>query len=227
MSRPALDSALAQAERGTEELEHLVVGTVRRAMTALRTQDRTLAERVIIHDAVIDARRYAIEEETVGTIATQEPVAQDLRLLVSILNVIVDLERIADHAEGIARIVLRLDEPVLEVPADLWLIAEIAISMVEGAMAAFHARDVEEAGRVADRDDEVDELMEGVAGDLIESIRRHPSSAAGATYLIWVAHDLERIADRATNICERVVYLATGETREVNVSRRGRRRSGG
>jgi phosphate transport system protein len=219
MSRPALDSALDQAELGTRELEELVVDAVRRAMIALRTQDRTLADRVIRDDAIVDAKRYAIEEEAVGTLATQEPVAHDLRLLVAILNIIVDLERIADHAEGIAKIVLRLGEPLLKLPAGLSLMAEIATSMVEGAMAALLARDVEEARRVAERDNEVDALMEGVSGDLIASMLRHPSSAARATYLIWVAHDLERIADRATNICERVVYLVTGETREMNVSR--------
>jgi phosphate transport system protein len=188
-------------------------------MFALRAQDRALADRVILDDAIIDAKRYAIEEEAVGTIATQEPVAQDLRLLVAILNIIVDLERIADHAEGIAKIVLRLGEQPLKLPPDLSAMAEMATSMVEGAMAALFARDVEEARRVAERDDEVDALMEGVSGDLIAHMHRHPSSAARATYLIWVAHDLERIADRATNICERVVYLVTGETREINVSR--------
>ena len=219
MSRPALDSALDQAELGIRELEELAVDAVRRAMIALRAQDRALAERVIRDDAVIDAKRYAIEEEASGTLATQEPVARDLRLLVAILNVIVDLERIADHAEGIAKIVLRLGDSVRKLPPDLSLMAQIAISMVEGAMAAFLARDVEEARRVAERDDEVDALMEGVSGDLIASMLGHPSSAARATYLIWVAHDLERIADRATNICERVVYLITGETRELNVSR--------
>jgi phosphate transport system protein len=219
MSRPALDSALAQAELGTRELEELAVDAVRRAMIALRAQDRTLAERVIFDDAIADAKRYTIEEEAVGTIATQEPVARDLRLLMAILNVIVDLERIADHAEGIARIVLRLGERAVKLPADLSLMAEMATSMVEGAMAAFFARDVGEARRVAERDDEVDALMEGVSGDLMVSMHRHPSSVARATYLIWVAHDLERIADRATNICERVVYLVTGETREINVSR--------
>jgi phosphate transport system protein len=219
MSRAALDRALDEAELGMRELEELVVDAVRRAMIALRTQDRGLAERVIRDDAIVDAKRFAIEEEAVGTIATQEPVAQDLRLLVAILNVIVDLERIADHAEGIAKIVLRLGEPVRKLPAEVSTMADMAISMVEGAMAAFFARDVEEATRVAERDDEVDALMEGVSGHRIASMLRHPSSAARATYLIWVAHDLERIADRATNICERVVYLATGETREINVSR--------
>jgi phosphate transport system protein len=219
MSRPALDAALDQAELGTRELGELVVDAVRRAMIALRALDRTLADRVIRDDAIVDAKRYAIEEEAVATIATQGPVAQDLRLLVAILNVIVDLERIADHAEGIAKIVLRLGETALTLPAELSLMAETATSMVEGAIAALFARDVEEARRVAARDDEVDALMEGVSGDLIVSMLRRPSSVARATYLIWVAHDLERIADRATNICERVVYLVMGETREINVSR--------
>lgn len=218
--RQALESALDQAEQGTEELGRMVVEAVRRAMTALPAHDRALAERVIRNDAAINARRYAIEEEAVGTIATQEPVARDLRLLVAVLNVIVDLERIGDHAHGIAKIVLRLRQPVLKLPSDLSRMAETATSMVEGALAAFVARDVEAARRIAARDDEVDTLMERVYADLIASMVRHPSSVDRATYLVWVAHDLERIADRATNICERVVYLVTGDTIEVNVSTR-------
>ena len=214
-TRYALDSALDQAELGTRELERVVVEAIRLAMTALATRDRALAERVIRNDAAINATRYAIEEEAVGTIATQEPVARDLRLLVAILNVIVDLERMADHAQAIARIVLRFGEPLGTLPPELSRMAEIATSMVEGAMTAFFARDVDAARRVADRDDEVDALMERVQARLIE----RPSSVERTTHLIWIAHDLERIADRATNICERVVYLVTGDIHEVNVTR--------
>lgn len=215
VARSALRSALHQAEVDTGDLGRLVVEAVRRAMTALATHDRGLAERVIRDDAAINAKRYAIEEKAVGTIATQEPVASDLRLLVAILNVVVDLERMADHAEGIAKILLRPGEPIGAAPPELSRMAEIATTMVEGAMAAFAARDVEAAGRIADRDDEVDALMERLQADLTG----RPSSFERATQLLWVAHDLERIADRATNICERVVYLVTGDIREVNVSR--------
>jgi phosphate transport system protein len=213
------ESALGQTERRTRELGQLVVEAISQAMTALRTQDRSLAERVIRNDSAINARRYEIEEEAVGIIATQEPVARDLRLLVAIQNVIVDLERVADHAEGIARIVLRLDEPLVVLPAALQRMAESATTMLEDSLAALFARDVEAARRVAGIDDEVDALMERVHRDLIASMLRHPSSVDRATYLIWIAPNLERIADRATNICERVVYLVTGETRELNVSR--------
>jgi len=219
MTRTGFESALGQTERSTKELGQLVVEAIGQAMTALRTQDRSLAERVIRNDAAINTRRYAIEEEAVGIIATQEPVARDLRLLVAILNVIVDLERAADHAEGIARIVLRLGEPLVVLPPALQRMAENATSMLEDSLAALFARDVVAARRVAGIDDEVDTLMERVHLELVASMLRHPSSVDRATYLIWVAHNLERIADRATNICERVVYLVTGETREINVSR--------
>jgi phosphate transport system protein len=213
------ESALDRTEQSTKELGRLVQEAIGQAMTALRTQDPALAERVIRNDAAINAKRYEIEEEAVGIIATQEPVARDLRLLVAIQNVIVDLERMADHAQGIARIVLRLDEPLVVLPPALQRMAENATSMLEDSLAALFARDVEAARRVAGIDDEVDALMERVHRDLIATMYRHPSSVDRATYLIWVAHDLERIADRATNICERVVYLVTGETRELNVSR--------
>ncbi|TMC06203.1 MAG: phosphate signaling complex protein PhoU [Chloroflexi bacterium] len=219
MTRTGFASELDHAERSTRELGQTVVDAIGQAMTAVRTQDGALAERVVRHDAAINAKRYAIEEEAVGIIATQEPVARDLRLLVAVLNVIVDLERIADHAAGIAGIVLQLGEPVLELPPGLPGMAELATSMLEGSLAAFFARDPEAARRVAERDDEVDALVKDVYGDLIASMLRQRSSVNRATHLIWLAHDLERIADRATNICERVVYLVTGNTREINVSR--------
>jgi phosphate transport system protein len=219
MTRTVFESALDQTERSTREFGQLVVEAVSQAMAALRTQDWALAERVIRNDAAINAKRYAIEEEAVGIIATQEPVARDLRLLVAIQNVIVDLERVADHAEGIARIALRLDVPLVVLPPALQRMAENAASMLEGSLAALFARDVEAARRVAGVDDEVDALMERVHRDMVAVMLRHASSVDRATYLIWVAHNLERIADRATNICERVIYLVTGETRELNVSR--------
>jgi phosphate transport system protein len=219
MTRIGFASALDEAERSTRELGELVETAIDRAMTALRTRDRSLAQLVVGDDAAINAKRYAIEEQVVGIIATQEPVARDLRLLVAILNAIVELERIADHAAGIARIVPRLGEPPLALPRELLRMAEIATSMLQASLAALFTRDAEAAGRAAGRDDEVDRLMERVHRDLVAAMLGDPSIADGATYLMWVAHDLERIADRATNICERVGYLVTGQTREVNVSR--------
>jgi phosphate transport system protein len=220
MTRTGFESALHRSEQSTRELGQLVVDAISQAMTALRTLDRQLAERVIRNDATINAKRYAIEEETVGIIATQQPVARDLRFLVSILYIIVDLERMADHAEGIARIVtMHGDRPLVKPLIDLPRMAEIATSMLRDSLGAFFARDMEAAKRVADRDDEVDALTDQVYRELLTYMFQDPSTIDRATYLIWAAHNLERIADRATNICERALYLVPGGTQEINVSR--------
>jgi len=219
MTRTAFELALDRTERRTGELGLLVVDAIGRAMTALRTSDPQIAEYVIRDDATIDATRYAIEEEAVEIIATQQPVARDLRLLIAILNIIVDLERMADHAKSIARIVvLDGDRQPVRPLAGLTRMAEIATSMLQDAMVALVARDVEAARRVAERDGAVDALCEQAYRELLAYMLQHPSAMDRCTHLIWAVHDLERIADRATNICERVVYLVTGTTQDADVT---------
>jgi phosphate transport system protein len=193
---------------------------VERAITALRERDQEAARRIIEEDSLIDHKRYAIEEQAIELIATQQPMASDLRIIVAILNIIVELERIGDYAEGIAKIVLLLgDQPPLKRLIDIPRMADKARDMLRRSLDAFVLRDAAAARALASEDDEVDALHDQVYRELLTYMIEDPRTITRATYLIWVAHNLERIADRTTNICERVVFLVTGRLEEMNVSR--------
>ena len=152
-------------------------------------------------------------------LAQQAPVARDLRVIVSVLSIVGELERIGDHAEGIGRIVIMMaDEPLVKPLVDIPLMAERARQMLRDSLTAFTERDVPAARRVGEADDEVDALQEHVYHDLIEIMLRDPSAVLPCTHLLWVSHNLERIADRATNVAERAVFMATGAQTEMNVS---------
>jgi phosphate transport system protein len=179
-----------------------------------------LARRVIENDVEINRRRYDCEEKCIELISLQAPLASDLRTLISVLHITTDLERMGDHAEGIARIAVMLaDEPPLKPMADLPRMAELAIEMLHGAVEAYKERDTQHAREIVQRDDRVDELYEKVYHDLIMMMVADPSTIQRCTYMTWVAHNLERIADRATNICERVVYLVEGRVYDLDVSK--------
>ncbi|HUE75780.1 MAG TPA: phosphate signaling complex protein PhoU [Chloroflexota bacterium] len=210
--------------RGLQE-EVLVLGSmvdkaIDRAIVALGHLDHEEARRIIHDDSEIDRKRYEIEERAIEVIATQQPMAGDLRTLVAILNIIVDLERMGDHAEGIAKIVLRHgEEPLLKPLVDTPKMAEKARGMLRRSLDALLRRDTELARQVFLEDDEVDFLHDQIYTELLGIMINDPSTISRATYLTWVAHNLERIADRATNICERVMFLATGSMSELNVSK--------
>jgi phosphate transport system protein len=192
---------------------------VGRSVEALKERDLEAARRIIADDTEIDQKRYDIEEQAIHLIATQQPMARDLRTIVAILNIIVDLERIGDYAEGIAKIVLLLgDQPPLKRLIDIPRMADKARDMLRRSLDAFIARDSEMAKRIADEDDEVDALHDQVYRELLTFMIEDPQTITRATYLTWVTHNLERIADRTTNICERVVFLVTGRMEQVNVS---------
>jgi phosphate transport system protein len=145
--------------------------------------------------------------------------ASDLRVLAAVLNIITDLERMGDHAAGIAKITLMIgNEPPLKPLIDIPRMADIASEMLRGSLSAFVARDVAEAQRIAARDDEVDQLYEQVYRELLTFMMADPSTIDRATHLLWAAHNLERIADRVTNICERVLFLTTGRMVEIQTS---------
>ena len=189
------------------------------AMEALRDGDATWSQKIIENDALINAKRFEIEEKCLFVIASQQPVATDLRALASILYIITDLERIADHAEGIARINILLgDEPLPRKLGYVPAMADRAVAMLRGALKAFVDHDVESARQICDADDEVDRLQDSVYEDAFAGMVADPSTIQRNTYLLWTAHNIERIADRCTNICERVIYTATGHMEEINVS---------
>jgi len=190
------------------------------SMEALRDGDARWAQKIIEDDLLINRKRFEIEDKTVFIIASQQPMATDLRSLVSVLYIITDLERIADHAEGIARINILLgDEPLPRKLGYIPAMADRAVGMLRDTLKAYIDHDVDLARRVCDADDEVDRLQDSVYEDSVRAMIEDPSTIQRNTYLLWTSHNLERIADRCTNIAERVIFLVTGHMEEINVSK--------
>ena len=189
------------------------------AMAALRNADEAASHRLIDEDLNINKKRFAIEDRAMFVVASQQPMASDLRALASILYVVTDLERIADHAEGIARINLMLGpEPTPRKLGYLPAMADRAVAMLRDSLKAYIDHDVDLARRTCDADDEVDRLQDTVYDEGIKAMMADGSTIQRHTFLLWCAHNLERIADRTTNICERVVYVATGHMEEIRGS---------
>jgi len=198
----------------------MVETAIERGIEALKTRNVNLAHQIIEDDLKINRKRYDTEDKCLELIATQQPLASDLRTIASVLHITVDLERMGDHAEGIAKIALMLaDEPPLKPYIDIPRMARVGIDMLMGSMEAFKDRDPDRARAICNQDDEVDALYDQVYRELLTFMINDPRTIQRATYLIWVAHNLERIADRVTNICERVVYLVEGRIEELNVSK--------
>lgn len=219
MTRTAFERQLAEIQEEMLVLGGMVEAAIERGMEALRNRDVDLARVIIADDLKINDKRYDIEEKCLEMMATQQPLASDLRTIVSVLHIIVDLERMADHAEGIAKIAIMLaDQAPLKPYIDLPRMAEVATRMLMDSLQAFKDRDAGRARAICDMDDEVDALYDKVYRELVEFMIKDPDTIERATHLTWVAHNLERIADRVTNICERVVYLVEGKIRELNVS---------
>ena len=220
MTRTAFEHQLSEIQEDMLIMAGMVESAIERSVRALKAADVDLARRVIAEDVNINRQRYDIEDRCLELIATQAPLAGDLRTIVSVLQISVDLERMGDHAEGIAKIVLMLaDQPPLKPYIDIPRMAEVATQMLMGSLEAFKHRDTALARSVCDRDDEVDALYDQVYRELLTFMISEPKTIERATWLIWVAHNLERIADRVTNICERVVYLVEGQIEELNISK--------
>jgi phosphate transport system protein len=197
-------------------MSSMVQKAIERSVTSLKTRDSALADEVIKQDGMINQQRFEIEEGCLLLIARQQPMASDLRVLAAVLNIITDLERMGDHAAGIARITLIVgNEPPLKPLIDIPRMAEVAGEMLRGSLNAFLERNTSEAQRIAKRDDEVDELYNQVYRELLTFMMADPGTINRATHLLWAAHNLERIADRVTNICERVLFLVTGRMVEM------------
>ncbi len=195
----------------------LVEDQIRRAVRSLDDRDLVLAKEVIADDDRVDRMESEIERRCLTLLALQQPLAGDLRVVSTVLKIITDLERMADHASDIAKVTLRLsDEPWIKPLVDLPVMARLAISMVRSALNAYIHRSIEEAMAMIRLDDDVDHLYAQIFRDLVDLMRERPDTAAQATYLVFVANYLERIADHATNLGEWVVFMVTGERRELN-----------
>jgi phosphate transport system protein len=189
------------------------------SVDALKRRDIDASHRIYNDDAKINTKRYAIEEQVMILIATQQPMAHDLRLLASILEVSAELERMGDYAKGIATINIRMgEEPTLKPLIDIPRMAEKGVDMLHRALTAFINEDVEAARAIPVEDDEVDGLYTQVYRELMTFVLSDPRTIDRANYLLWTAHNLERLADRVTNICERTVFIATGEIQEIKSS---------
>jgi phosphate transport system protein len=189
----------------------MVETAIYRSMESLKNRNIELAQQVMEDDLLIDQKRYEIEEQCIDLIVTQQPLASDMRIIIAVLNIIVDLERIGDHAEGIAKIAVMLgDEPPLKPLIDLPRMAELCGSMLRRMLEAFIHHDSDTASKICSEDDDVDNLYDQVFRELLTFMAEDPRTITRATRLIWVAHNLERSADRVTNIGERVIYLVTG-----------------
>jgi len=219
MTRELFHKELIQLQDEVLVMGSMAEKAILDSLQALRTGDTRWSQKIIEDDALINAKRFEIEEKCIFVVASQQPMASDLRALASILYIITDLERIADHAEGIARINILLgDEPLPRKLGYVPAMADRSVAMLRDSLKAFIERDVELARQTCDADDEVDRLQDAVYGECFQAMISDPATIQRNTYLLWTAHNLERIADRCTNICERVIYLVTGRMEEINIS---------
>ena len=197
----------------------MVSKAIIRSVEALKSRDIKAANQIIADDQGINRKRFEIEESCIELIATQQPMATDLRTITAILNITTELERIGDYAVGIARIVILIgNEPLLKPLVDIPLMAKKMVDMLDRCLQAFINRDAEAAKKIAREDDEIDNLYDQIFRELLSIMAEDPKTITRATRLMWTAHNLERAADRVTNICERVVYIVTGKMEEIGSS---------
>ena len=216
MTRTVFTQSMQEMQEEMLSLGSMAEKAVARSIEALRTQNTELAQQVIDFDEHINAQRWKIEENATLLIATQAPLARDLRYIFAIMHIATELERMADYAAGNAKLTLRIvDEPLLKPLIDLPRMADIGRELLMEALDAFIEQDADRARQVAARDDEVDQLYEQVYRELLTFMIADPRTVPRATHLLWVAHNLERIADRVTNICERTIFSVTGEIEEM------------
>ena len=220
MPRTDFDRDLRDLQDELLTLGGMVEKAIAKSLDALKNRDLALSEEVIAEDDIIDERRFELEERCIDLMATQQPLAGDLRIIITVLHVAVELERMGDYAEGIAKISVAMgNEPPLKPLIDIPRMADRSSDMLRRSLDAFVNRDIEVAYQICDDDDEVDALYDQVYNELLIYMMSDPGTIRRATYLLWVAHDLERIADRTTNIAERVIFLVTGRLTETKVSK--------
>ncbi|KKM10584.1 PhoU family transcriptional regulator [Clostridiales bacterium PH28_bin88] len=217
VTRTTFDQALKSLQQDILRMGSLVEEAIARAVESLAKQDEAMAQKVIDGDAIIDELELEIDDTCMKLIATQQPMAKDLRRIATGFKIITDLERIADHAVDIAKIAKRIaNQPLIKPLIDIPRMAQLAQKMVKEALDAYVREDVDLAHRMAKDDDQVDSLHNQVFRELLVYMMEDPRTITQATYLLFVSRYLERIADHATNIGEGVIYLVTGERKELN-----------
>jgi phosphate transport system protein len=219
MTRQVFDQELGRLQDDMLALGHMAEEAMRAAIDALVARDLEKARAVMANDANINERRFAIEDECLLLIATQQPMASDLRVVAAVLDITSNLERMADHAKGIGKITVMLGhEPLIKPLVDIPVMAKKAVEMLREALDTFVRRDAAAARRLAARDSEIDAYYDQIYRELLSYMLADPRTINQATLLLWISHNIERYADRVTNICERVVFTVTGEMRELDLS---------
>ena len=219
MVRKTFESEIQQVKDDILILGSMVEKALLDSVEAMRKRDLKWSERLFQEDKEINKKRFEIESHLMILIATQQPMAHDLRFLASCLEIISELERMGDYAKGISNINLRMgDTPLLKPLIDVPRMAKKGVDMLHRSLTAFVNEDVATAEKIPVEDDEVDALYNQIYRELMTFVIADPKTIERANWLLWVAHNLERFADRVTNICERTIFIATGELTEVKSS---------
>jgi len=216
MLRKTFETEIQQVKDEVLLLGSMVEQAILNSVEVLKKRDIKASEKILEEDKLINKKRFEIENQLMILIATQQPMAHDLRLLASAMEIISELERMGDYAKGIANINIRMgDAPLLKPLIDIPRMAQKGVDMLHRALSAFVNEDVEMANTVPMEDDEVDALYNQIYRELMTFVIQDPKNIERANWLLWVAHNLERVADRVTNICERTIFIATGEMTEI------------
>lgn len=216
MVRKTFETEIQQVKDNVLILGSMVEQALLDSVDALKKRDIKAAEKIFTEDKEINKKRFEIENQLMVLIATQQPMARDLRVLASTLEIISELERMGDYAKGISNINLRMgDAPLLKPLIDVPRMANKGVDMLHRALTAFVNEDIEVAQSLPVEDDEVDALYNQIYRELMTFVIADPKTIERANWLLWVAHNLERFADRVTNICERTIFIVTGEMSEI------------
>jgi phosphate transport system protein len=217
MLRKTFETEIKTVKDDVLLLGSMVEKSILDSVEALKKRDLKASEKILADDRLINQKRFDIEHQLMILIATQQPMAHDLRLLASTMEIISELERMGDYAKGIGNINIRMgDQPLLKPLIDVPRMAQKGVDMLHRALTAFVNEDIETARSIPVEDDEVDALYNQVYRELMTYVIADPTTIERANWLLWVAHNLERVADRVTNICERTVFIVTGELTEIN-----------
>jgi phosphate transport system protein len=212
MYRDVLDNELLEVKQSLLEMGGMTGSALRRSVALLKSRDLAGAQELVADDEIINAKQMEIEEACLKIIATQQPVASDLRIIFSVLAIATEIERMADYAKGIARISLKIGEkPLVKPLTTIPVMADRLCQMLDEALAAFTTASTEKAREVAEKDQLIDDFHNQTHRELLTFIMEDPRLLTGALYLTWVSHNLERTGDRIVNICERIIFAATGE----------------
>jgi len=216
-TRATLDRDLNAVQDDLLRMGGLLDAAIAKSLEALAKRDQDLARQIIADDAHVNALRFHIEEACLALIATQQPAARDLRAVLAAMIIVSELERMGDYAAGIAKTVLRMgDAPLLKPLIDMPRMADECRAMLRHALDAYVAHDADMARAVAAQDDVIDNLYNQIFRELLSYIVEDPHTTTRALYLLFAAHNLERIGDRAVNISERVIFMTSGELKELN-----------